>query len=258
MKRHRKIFTLVELLIVIAIIAILSSLLLPALNHAKDMAKGIACIGNLKQIGFAQAGYSDDSGDWILLSSASRADKLSWFYTLSGTYSTPFSQNYGVSFVKADYYHFVTTGTFACPSEQIPFGGSYNDSPPAFQFLHYGVNTNVCGGYSAGVIINQPYKINVIKDASLAVFAADTNHRAGVQISSLYLPAYRHGSRDPRVVNVWQDAYATYPTNSFKGSTNVLYFDGHATARKIMELYSQPDESGVSSISSFAKAGIRQ
>lgn len=59
-RRNKCRFTLIELLIVIAIIAILAAMLMPALSAARDVARGAKCIGNLKQISLAFINYAGD------------------------------------------------------------------------------------------------------------------------------------------------------------------------------------------------------
>ena len=59
-------FTLLELLITVAIVALLAGMVLPALNRARDQAREITCAGSLKQLSAAHAQYAQASDDFTV------------------------------------------------------------------------------------------------------------------------------------------------------------------------------------------------
>jgi len=109
-------FTLVELLVVLAVIALLAALLLPALSKAKESARTTQCLNQMRQLGLAVRLYVDENGDAFPRSehSAFANGQLPWERSLApllGSSTTAWTN--------------LLTGLYQCPSDKRTTPWSY-------------------------------------------------------------------------------------------------------------------------------------
>jgi prepilin-type N-terminal cleavage/methylation domain-containing protein len=131
-------FTLVELLVTIAIIAVLAALLLPALSGAKARAQQTDCVGNLRQWGLAFRMYADDNEDFLprrgqgvqVLTRIDRPED--WFNNLPYYFGLQSYETMTLNNLKPAAH---SKSIFICPIAEDP-GAPY--------FLPYGMNMNLC------------------------------------------------------------------------------------------------------------------
>ncbi len=192
-------FTLIELLIVIAIIAILAGMLLPALNKAREKGKQIKCLSNIKQLNLVFTFYASD-----------------W----NGTYPSPHQMIlsngtddwYYQSKLVSRYMKTKTITQLQCPSDPAIL--------TTLPQTNYGCNWYLIDGY-----INSWCIVKKLKDGNLKAPS-----RTGILVEN-----YGHGVFEPRSIYT---SVATQYAIAFRHSklANAAFADGHAESRKATEI----------------------
>lgn len=125
-------FTLIEMLVVIAIIGILASMLMPAMQNAMESSRKVMCANNLKGIGVAQNMYEMDYHWYMppLLSVAEPFNQHWWAHKLR-----PYWQDTRVPTTWAEGNELMQTGVLMCPSVSEIGYRTFAYAVNAFEFL---------------------------------------------------------------------------------------------------------------------------
>lgn len=239
MRLTMKLFTLIELLLVISIMALLSALLLPALSKAKESGKRVTCSSNMRQLYQGAFFYATDWNDWLPISSGS----YQHIYYIYQYIKAPLNEGRESVATCSTIFFGKPTGLYFCPSLSVPpqksptWEGGTNTA--SFYFSNYAVtrgdNTTDSrrGGWIANATTWGTWKyqrrLMDIKDGS-ALFNEKNWSKVG-DYSNYKCGGYTVGGNPTGYI-----AYPSYPSISpgfnHNRSSNFTFKDGHVQPLK--------------------------
>ena len=236
---HRRAFTLIELLVVIAIIAILAAMLLPALSGAKQKAKGMECLNDMKQIIAAAKMYVDDNhGTMVpLWVEQGAAGIQSWNYDAGTFVVQKPTYLWWQDKMRIDNLLSVPK-VFDCPVLVQPAVDAHGQSMSSTHVLGIGMNYPEYGhiipaagnpdpvyGSAAENQVTRPSQSIVFADAAY-IANPDDDYDAWLDTPGTGCSYFRV----PSDVNAYPSGDYTRSSPRHRKRVNTAYFDGHVAA----------------------------